>query len=91
MTKPTKAEILQALEDLEEGRPISADMKAALNQYELDRTNAELVKRAKEVEFQARASYQASVLPLLEDIQKLLDLNPTAGSNVKDSCSNNKS
>lgn len=33
MHKPTSDEILQALDDLDEGKPISADMRVAVNQF----------------------------------------------------------
>jgi hypothetical protein len=42
MNKPTKDEILQALDDLDEGKPISADMRVAVNQYQRLRVEAHL-------------------------------------------------
>jgi hypothetical protein len=42
MQKPTKNEILQALDDLDEGKPISADMRVAVNQYQRHRVEAQL-------------------------------------------------
>jgi hypothetical protein len=42
MHKPTKDEILQALDDLEEGKTITADMRVAVNQYQRYRVEAHL-------------------------------------------------
>jgi hypothetical protein len=42
MHKPTTAQIHQALDDLDEGKPISADMRVAVNQYQRLRAEAHL-------------------------------------------------
>lgn len=42
MHKPTTAQIHQALDDLDEGKPISADMRVAVNQYMRLRAEAHL-------------------------------------------------
>ena len=55
--KPTKEQLLQAMEDQEDGKPLTAEMRAVLNRH-----------RIKEVEVEAGATSKkmASMLDLLD-------------------------
>lgn len=46
MQKPTKNEILQALDDLDEGKPITADLRHAVNQFQKAEVEAHLAQQA---------------------------------------------
>lgn len=42
MTKPTRDQILQALDDLEEGKPITAELRQAVNLFQKAEVEAKL-------------------------------------------------
>lgn len=54
--KPTKAQLIQAQEDVEDGKSISADMRAALNRFSVERTLADATAKEHHAQATARST-----------------------------------
>lgn len=70
MDKPTKDQVLQALDDLGEGRCISADMRVAVNQYLRGKVEAHLDQEAN-AETVRHLAAQRSYEAMIEDCKFL--------------------
>ena len=66
MMKPTKAQVLQALDDREDGLPISADMRAALLEYDQVQMSTQGLERERFLLNQKNASFEVKLEQLVK-------------------------